>query len=218
MEIFWGLKKTKQHSCTWKDWWGQYRRHTKTHKQKATPRKRHKPSSNVCKCTDCAGGRVVVVVRPLKGLVIVTGVSPVTEDLADLAVGPLFSFTAVVGGVWGGVGHLRLGRAVLGVVEVEAIADVTEKSRRKLLLCGFLAVAEMKTCPSRSVPPRLLLFKRKRTHKWTYSSWWSSSLALLPFSAAAAIFSNLSLSSLFFLWSSTMTELRNSIYERDTRG
>lgn len=104
----------------------------------------------------------MVVVRPLKGLVIVTGVSPVTEDLADLAVGPLFSFTAVVGGVWGGVGHLRLGRAVFGVVEVEAIADVTEKSRRKLLLCGFLAVAEMKTCRAVQCRPGCSYLKENR--------------------------------------------------------
>lgn len=66
------------------------------------------------------------------------------EDLADVAVGSLLSFTAVVGGVWGGVGRLRLGRAVLRVVEVEAIADVTEKPRGKLLLHGFLVVAAMK--------------------------------------------------------------------------
>lgn len=82
--------------------------------------------------------------RPLKGLVIVTGVGPVTKDLADVAVGSLLSFTAVVGGVWGGVGRLRLGRAVLRVVEVEAIADVTEKPRGKLLLHRFLVVAAMK--------------------------------------------------------------------------
>lgn len=80
----------------------------------------------------------------LKGLVIVTGVGPVTEDLADVAVGSLLSFTAVVGGVRGGVGRLRLGRAVLRVVEVEAIADVTEKPRGELLLHGFLVVAAIK--------------------------------------------------------------------------
>lgn len=67
------------------------------------------------------------------------------EDLADVAVGPLLSFAAVVSRVWGGVGRLRLGRAVLRVVEVEAIADVTEKPRRKFLLHGFLVVAAMKT-------------------------------------------------------------------------
>lgn len=77
----------------------------------------------------------------LKGLVIVTGVGPVTKDLADVAVGPLFSFIAVVGGVRRGVGHLRLRWAVLCVVEVEAIADVTEEPWRKLLLYRFLVVA-----------------------------------------------------------------------------
>lgn len=80
----------------------------------------------------------------LKGLVIVTGLGPVAEDLADVAVGPLLSFTAVVGAVWRRVGHLRLGGAVLRVVEVEAIADVTEKPGRGLLLGGFLVVAEKK--------------------------------------------------------------------------
>lgn len=84
------------------------------------------------------------VARPLKGLVIVTGVGPVTEDLADVAVGPFFSFIAMVGGVWRGVGHLRLCWTVLCVVEVEAIADVTEKPWRKLLLCRFLVMAAKK--------------------------------------------------------------------------
>lgn len=82
------------------------------------------------------------------------------EDLADVAVGSLLSFTAVVGGVWGGVGRLRLGRAVLRVVEVEAIADVTEKPGGELLLHGFLVVAAMKR--RRSVP---LSFKRERTSR-----------------------------------------------------
>lgn len=67
-----------------------------------------------------------------------------TKDLADVAVGSLLPFTAVVGGVWGGVGRLRLGRAVLRVVAVEAIADVTEKPRGELLLHGFLVAAAMK--------------------------------------------------------------------------
>lgn len=68
-----------------------------------------------------------------------------TEDLADVAVGPLFSFIAVVGGVRRGVGHLRLCWAVLCVVEVEAITDVTEKPWRKLLLCRFLVMAAKKS-------------------------------------------------------------------------
>lgn len=67
-----------------------------------------------------------------------------TEDLADVAVGPLFSFIAVVGGVGRGVGHLRLCRAILRVVEVEEVADVTEKPWRKLLLCRFLVMAAKK--------------------------------------------------------------------------
>lgn len=80
------------------------------------------------------------------------------EDLADVAVGPLLSFAAVVGGVGGGVGRLRLGRAVLRVVEVEAIADVTEEPRGQLLLHGFLVVAVMKRRgqPLRAAPAALL--------------------------------------------------------------
>lgn len=63
------------------------------------------------------------------------------EDLADVAVGPLLGLAAVVGGVRGGVGGLRLRGAVLGVVEVEALADVAEEPRRGLLLGRLLLVA-----------------------------------------------------------------------------
>lgn len=63
------------------------------------------------------------------------------EDLADVAVGPFFPLGAVVGGVRGGVGRLRLRGAVLRVVEVEAIADVAEKPGRELLLGGLLVMA-----------------------------------------------------------------------------
>lgn len=110
------------------------------------------------------------VAWPLKGLVVVTRVGPVTEDLADVAVGTLFSFPAVVSGVWRGVGHLRLCWAVHCVVEVKAIADVTEKPWRKLLLCRFLVMASKKKRKSCSVKPRLLLLKQKWTNHWTYSS------------------------------------------------
>lgn len=78
--------------------------------------------------------------KGLKGLVIVTGFGPVAKDLADVAVGPILALSAVVDGVWRRVGHLHLCGTVLGVMEVEAVADVTEKSWRKLLLCGLIIV------------------------------------------------------------------------------
>lgn len=81
------------------------------------------------------------VKKALKGLIIVTGVGPVAKDLTDVAVWPFFTLIAVVGGVWGGVGHLHLCGAVLGVVEVEAVADVAEQSRGRLLLRGLLVMA-----------------------------------------------------------------------------
>lgn len=79
--------------------------------------------------------------KGLKGLVVITGVGPVAKDLTDVTVGPFFALSAVVGGVWRGVGHLHLCGTVLGVVEVEAVADVTEQPRGKLLLRGFLVMA-----------------------------------------------------------------------------
>lgn len=66
------------------------------------------------------------------------------KDLADVAVGPLFTLIAMVGGVWGGVGHLHLCGTVLGVVEVEAVTDVTEQPRGRLLLHGFFVKTEKK--------------------------------------------------------------------------
>ena len=71
--------------------------------------------------------------EPLEGLVIVAGLGGVSEGLADVAVRPLVGRLAVVGGVRNRVGALRLSRAVLGVVEVEAVADVAEQTRRRLL-------------------------------------------------------------------------------------
>lgn len=66
------------------------------------------------------------------------------KDLTDVAVGPLFALIAMVGGVWRGVGHLHLCRTVLGVVEVEAVADVTEQPWGRLLLHRLLVVAAEK--------------------------------------------------------------------------
>lgn len=59
----------------------------------------------MCKCTDCANGGFR---KALKGLVIGAGFSPVAKDLAGVAVGPLFTLTAMVGGVWRGVFYLLL--------------------------------------------------------------------------------------------------------------
>lgn len=71
---------------------------------------------------------------PLESLIIVAGLGGVAERLADVTVGPLVGRVAVVRRVGHGVGALGLGRAVFGVVEVEAVADVTEEARRRLLL------------------------------------------------------------------------------------
>lgn len=76
-----------------------------------------------------------------EGLVIIAGVSPVAEHLTDVAVGPFFTLIAVVGGMWRGVGHLHLCGTVLGVMEVKAVADVTEQPRGGLLLHRFLVMA-----------------------------------------------------------------------------
>lgn len=52
----------------------------------------------------------------LKGLIVVTGVRPVAEDLADVTVRSFVAGTAVVGGVRWRVEHLVLRGTVLGVV------------------------------------------------------------------------------------------------------
>lgn len=80
-----------------------------------------------------------------KGLVIVAGLGGVSEGLADVAVGPLVGRVAAVCGVGDGVGALRLGGAVLRVVEVEAVADVAEKPRGRLLFALRHAFAEPAT-------------------------------------------------------------------------
>lgn len=69
---------------------------------------------------------------PLEGLVVVAGLGGVTEGLADVTVGPLVGRVAVVGGVWHRVGALGLSGTVLSVVEVEAVADIAEETRRRL--------------------------------------------------------------------------------------
>ena len=79
--------------------------------------------------------------RTSEGLVIITGVRPVAEGLADVAVGPFLALTAVVGGVRRGVGHLCLCGTVLGVVEVKVVADVTEQPWGSFLLHWFPVIA-----------------------------------------------------------------------------
>lgn len=56
-----------------------------------------------------------------------------SEGLADVTVGPLVRRVAVVGGVRHRVGALGLSGAVLRVVQVEAVTDVAEEARRRLL-------------------------------------------------------------------------------------
>lgn len=67
------------------------------------------------------------------------------KDLTDVTVGPLFTLATMVGGVWREVGHLHLCGTILGVMEVEAIADVTEQPWGWLLLDRFLFVAAEKS-------------------------------------------------------------------------
>lgn len=59
----------------------------------------------MCKCIDCANDGFR---KALEGLVVGAGFRPVAEDLAGVAVWPLFTLTAVVGGVRRRVGHLLL--------------------------------------------------------------------------------------------------------------
>lgn len=66
------------------------------------------------------------------------------KDLTDVTVGPLFALIAVVGGVWRRVRHLHLRGTVFCVMEVKAVADVTEQPRGRLLLHGFLSMAAEK--------------------------------------------------------------------------
>lgn len=56
------------------------------------------------------------------------------ERLADVTVGPLGGRVAVIRRVGYRVGALGLSGAVFGVVEVKAVADVAEQTRRRLLL------------------------------------------------------------------------------------
>lgn len=82
-----------------------------------------------------------------------------SKDLTDVAVGTLVAFIAVVGGVRRRVGHLHLCGTVLCVMEVEAITDVAEQPRGRLLLHGFLVetAKKMKTTEYLAVRNRQML-------------------------------------------------------------
>lgn len=73
-------------------------------------------------------GRRSKHLEPLEGLIVVAGLRGVPERLADVTVGPFHGWVPVVGGVRDRVWALGLSGAVLGVVEVEAVADVAEES------------------------------------------------------------------------------------------
>lgn len=71
--------------------------------------------------------------EPLEGLVNVAELCGVPKRLADVAVGPLIGRVAVIGGVRYRVGALGLSGAVFSVMEVKAVADVTEQTGGRLL-------------------------------------------------------------------------------------
>lgn len=78
--------------------------------------------------------------RTLESLIVVAGLGPVAEHLTDVTVRPFVVGTAVVGGVWRRIQHLVLGGTVLGVVQVKAVADVTEETGRGFLFDRWLRV------------------------------------------------------------------------------
>lgn len=75
---------------------------------------------------------------PSERLVVIAVGGPVPKHLADFTVRALLAPTAVVCGVGGVLRCLRLGGAVLRVVEVKAVTYVTEEAR--FLLGLFLLV------------------------------------------------------------------------------
>lgn len=84
-------------------------------------------------------GRRIKHLEPLEGLIIIAGLCGMSEGLADITVGPFNGRVAMVGGVWYRVGALSLSGAVLCVVEVKAVTDVTEETRGRLLLSLWYA-------------------------------------------------------------------------------
>lgn len=79
----------------------------------------------------------------LEGLVVVTGVSPVSKGLTDVTISSLLILTAVVGGVGWGVRHLHLSGTFFCIMEVEAVTYVTEEPGWDLLFGGaFVKTAE----------------------------------------------------------------------------
>lgn len=73
-----------------------------------------------------------------EGLVVIAVGGPVPKHLADFTVRAFLAPTAVVCGMGGVLRHLRLGRTILCVVEIEAVTYVTEEAR--FLLGLFLLV------------------------------------------------------------------------------
>lgn len=105
-------------------------------------------------CWWCGGrGRCV----PSEGLVVVAVGRPVAEHLAGVAVGPLLPPAAVVRRVRRLLQRLRLRRAVLGVVQVEAAADVAEQTR---LLLGQALLLTARAAP---VTQELVLTETRET-------------------------------------------------------
>lgn len=137
------------------------------------------------------------------------------EGLADVTVGPLVCRVAVVGGVGHRVGALGLSRAVLGVVEVEAVADVAEETRRRLLLLlGDANEAGKRRVPCEGADCKWRLFfcVREGTENARLAS--HPSPSSLPLNSARASFFSLIFSSSFFLCRSTMTLFRKLIWGR----
>lgn len=65
-----------------------------------------------------------------------------SKNLTDVTIGPLLILTAMICGVGWRVRSLHLGRAILCVMEVEAVTDVTEQPWWRLLLGGAFVKTE----------------------------------------------------------------------------
>lgn len=109
-------------------------------------------------CWWCKGPWGQGVAPPSEGLVVVAVGRPVPEHLAHVAVGPLLAPAAVVGRVRRLLQRLRLRRAVLGVVQVEAATDVAEETGlllgQALLLTARAATAQVSASVTQEQGPR----------------------------------------------------------------
>lgn len=88
----------------------------------------------------CNAGRKLLAVEPAasEGLVVIAVGCPVPKHLTDLTVRPLLTPTAMVRGMRRVFRHLCLGGAVLCVMEIKAVTNVTEQAG--FLLGLFLLV------------------------------------------------------------------------------